>query len=562
MAEGGGSFFAANLDAYRRRKPQCAARLAPPTAADSTLPRESPATHCAIDTLAAKRPAQIVWIGLGNPQWLRRLRREAGPIVLTVIEPDAKRAAAAFAMADLREDLADPTVFFLAGSTAAALEDDLADVKTALAARGFELAADPAAYPHTGPVFRAIASQLQAIIARESIHLKTRLARGPLAQANLLRNLPLALASRAPDHVRGLFRGVPAIIVAAGPSLDRNAEELRRAKGRALVLCADTALRALPKRDIQPDVVAASDPTPLNLRHFEGVDFPRNAAPAFAPDCYWEIPPKFEGARRGVCLWDRSSRMAFKLREWFGLEAILERPMNVSEAAVRLALTMGCDPILFAGLDLAFAPGGGLSHCAGSANAREIHRELEGGGLPRVTGWDGNELETYPSFILYLEELNRLTEGHRVRWIDCTEGGARKAHCEPMPLRAALDALPDTGLDFGARWDAAPAPGPDWTARAAREYGDARRLIEDHADRLRAIADGRLAGEDAAAEWKAFLTDETVRAWLDHAVFRFLLAEPIERIPPGERDETLRAHAAGAAGAAEEMLNVEIRFPG
>ena len=38
---------------------------------------------------------------------------------------------------------------------------------------------------------------------------------------------------------------VPAIIVAAGPSLNKNVQELKQAKGKALILVVDAALRAV-----------------------------------------------------------------------------------------------------------------------------------------------------------------------------------------------------------------------------------------------------------------------------------------------------------------------------
>lgn len=47
---------------------------------------------------------------------------------------------------------------------------------------------------------------------------------------------------------------VPAIIVAAGPSLNKNVQELKRAKGKALILVVDAALRAVVNAGITPDL--------------------------------------------------------------------------------------------------------------------------------------------------------------------------------------------------------------------------------------------------------------------------------------------------------------------
>ena len=54
-------------------------------------------------------------------------------------------------------------------------------------------------------------------------------------------------------------RDMPAIVVAAGPSLNKNIDELKRAKGKAFIIAVDTAIKPLLKKGIIPDMFAIVD---------------------------------------------------------------------------------------------------------------------------------------------------------------------------------------------------------------------------------------------------------------------------------------------------------------
>lgn len=65
---------------------------------------------------------------------------------------------------------------------------------------------------------------------------------------------------------RTLPKDVPAIIVGAGPSLDKNIEDLKLAKGKALLIACDTALKPLISHGILPDLFVVVDPKkPMEL---------------------------------------------------------------------------------------------------------------------------------------------------------------------------------------------------------------------------------------------------------------------------------------------------------
>ncbi len=61
------------------------------------------------------------------------------------------------------------------------------------------------------------------------------------------------------DLINEMPKDIPAIVVAAGPSLDKNINDIRAAKGKCLIISTDTALKPLALAGIKPDLAAIMD---------------------------------------------------------------------------------------------------------------------------------------------------------------------------------------------------------------------------------------------------------------------------------------------------------------
>src|SRR5437764_344282 len=77
---------------------------------------------------------------------------------------------------------------------------------------------------------------------------------------NTLTNLPVIAREANAGALFDGFSDVPAIIVSAGPSLDRNIPKLRKFHDRGLMIAVDTALRPLLGAGIYPQLVVSVDP--------------------------------------------------------------------------------------------------------------------------------------------------------------------------------------------------------------------------------------------------------------------------------------------------------------
>ncbi|WP_373845633.1 6-hydroxymethylpterin diphosphokinase MptE-like protein, partial [Clostridium sp.] len=72
---------------------------------------------------------------------------------------------------------------------------------------------------------------------------------------NNFTNMKKLIESPSIECVKDKYKDIPAIIVSAGPSLDKNISELKRAEGKALIIATDAVLTTLKNHGIVPDAV-------------------------------------------------------------------------------------------------------------------------------------------------------------------------------------------------------------------------------------------------------------------------------------------------------------------
>ncbi|MDA3788946.1 MAG: DUF115 domain-containing protein, partial [Desulfobacula sp.] len=81
---------------------------------------------------------------------------------------------------------------------------------------------------------------------------------------NRISNLTLFRESSSVDVLKGAFKGKPAIIVSAGPSLGKSMKLLKRTVGRCVLIAVDSAVAPLLQNGITPDIVTTLDFRNLN----------------------------------------------------------------------------------------------------------------------------------------------------------------------------------------------------------------------------------------------------------------------------------------------------------
>lgn len=248
-------------------------------------------------------------------------------------------------------------------------------------------------------------------------------------------------------------RDMPAIVVAAGPSLDKNVEKLKRAKNKAFIIAVDTAVRPLLNHGIKPDMITIIDGVkPAEAIVAEGMkDIPLVCSFVSSPEIMnYNTGRKifysegFEYAEKVF----RDNHVEFKEIHTGG---------SVATTAFSLMYMIGIDNIILVGQDLAFS--GNQTHASGSLEILEDSRkattdyEVEGNYEEKVyTGGD---------FKIYLDWYKTFLQGakkHRpnLRVINATEGGAKIAFTEVMTLDEAIDELCTKEYDVAGMIESVP----------------------------------------------------------------------------------------------------------
>lgn len=244
------------------------------------------------------------------------------------------------------------------------------------------------------------------------------------------------------DYVLKLPMQMPAIVVGAGPSLRKNIQELRRAKGRALIMAVDSSVKVLLKEGIVPDIYFTVDANkPLCV--FEGEDVAR------IPLCLSGMS-RVEAAemQKNKVLFSMEEGYMSRLMDEFGKQKLeLLSGGTVTQSAFSMALCAKMNPIILVGQDLAYTDD--KTHTEGShrtdvrVNAEDREESVW------VEDADGNLLRTAPNMLLYKKWFeNRIAQNPDVRVINATEGGAKIEGAERKTLCDVIDEECTSTVDY------------------------------------------------------------------------------------------------------------------
>lgn len=248
------------------------------------------------------------------------------------------------------------------------LPDVLAPVLRDMGIRRPAVFALPALEPLLPDHSVTVRNALAAYISRSSVNDATLRRFGKLWVRNTIHSVARHGVIPGIEPLAGIAAGTPAVVCGAGPTLDELLPELNRIAEAALVIAVDTAIIALQRAGITPDIAVVADPQYWNSRHLDHCDTTDTllvAEPATHP--------------RVLRLW-RGPRLLsaslFPLGSYFdarsGRTLRLGAGGSVATSAWDLARIMGASTIGLIGIDLAFPHH--RTHCHGSFFEERLHR--------------------------------------------------------------------------------------------------------------------------------------------------------------------------------------------
>jgi len=283
----------------------------------------------------------------------------------------------------------------------------------------------------------------------------------------ILRSLPGLVGTVPVNRLRGALAGTPGVIVAAGPSLDKNIHLMREMARRAAVCACNTTLEPLERHGVLVDMLCVAEAKDISaqLTGRESLSSLALLAGVHAHHSVYGLPAR--AVMPCVSALGPFGRWVCEMLEADSLNC----GGTVTTLAFATLQRLGCDPIIMVGQDCAFDDAKAYAACTDHSDAAV---EYDGDGkltfhLPDVAkaanasiglpisemegevitapAWGGRGTvrtsQMFDDFRTWFEEaayFDKRASGRRL--INATEGGASIRHFDEHRLADVIASLP------------------------------------------------------------------------------------------------------------------------
>ncbi|MCL6589529.1 MAG: DUF115 domain-containing protein [Firmicutes bacterium] len=249
---------------------------------------------------------------------------------------------------------------------------------------------------------------------------------------NEFKNLRTISDTPAIRHFLGRFKNIPAIIVSAGPSLEKNVRLLNDVKEKALIICAGSSIRAMKRNGVSPHFQLAVDPHEINARLYNDLDL-EDLYFLYCFNFYYGVVEKLRGKK---IIFQTNAEIfpafvAEKLGYQFG---DLNSGFSCAHTCFDLAYLLGCNPIILIGQDLAYT--GNKRYAEGhlTSHQKYLHEKELPPGCFLTKDIYGQDIITdrhLDGFRIIFETMFANMPPGKVQIINATEGG--------QPIKGAVN---------------------------------------------------------------------------------------------------------------------------
>lgn len=225
----------------------------------------------------------VIVFGLGSFEYLIEFRRHNPDNIIAVYEPSEEIFYNNLALGDYTKILSGENIIFCVGEKR---KETILNVTSGFLSYTSVNMPYCAGIPNYNKIFEEEYAEFEEKIVSE-FHSNT-VSRNTLMHfrkdriINYIDNLYRMLYETTVDQLieefnrHTEFDEYPAIIISAGPSLDKNIKDIAGVKGRAFVVCVDAAVNTAIKNNVRPDIIVSIDPdiTEDSLRDSLGRELP------------------------------------------------------------------------------------------------------------------------------------------------------------------------------------------------------------------------------------------------------------------------------------------------
>ncbi len=237
------------------------------------------------------------------------------------------------------------------------------------------------------------------------------------------------------------FKGSPAVIVAAGPSLNEEIENVRYIKenGLAYIFSVGSAVNTLVHHNIYPHAATTYDPGEFNQNVFKGIKEKgiKEIPMIFGSSVGYETLENYPGKKyHMITSQDTVSNYYLKDKEDKPINIVQDAP-SIAVVTVQLLYQLGFSTIILVGQNLAYRDK--ERHSAGISYSKEVsEKEMEEG--LRVKDVYGNEVLTNEGYNSMRQQIEHyIKELPNINVINTTKGGAHIEGTEFIELKEVIN---------------------------------------------------------------------------------------------------------------------------
>lgn len=236
---------------------------------------------------------------------------------------------------------------------------------------------------------------------------------------NFIYNLEFVAKSFDISEFKNIFKDKPAIIVSAGPSLEKNFRLLKGNEDKFLIITGGRTLKVLLDEGIKPHFVVSMDPGEVNYNLFKEVlecDVPMV--------CQWLNNYKITIEYKGEKIFTNNTNIPNIDKTLLNKEILnFDQAGSVATTQFSLAEYMGCNPIAFIGQDLAYTED--KIHAEVASGKERTNKLVDKESLIKIKGNFVDEVYTAPTFKYVKEWFEKAIKANeKITVYNCTEGGA------------------------------------------------------------------------------------------------------------------------------------------
>ncbi|MEK4325860.1 6-hydroxymethylpterin diphosphokinase MptE-like protein [Paenibacillus sp. FSL R7-0312] len=252
-----------------------------------------------------------------------------------------------------------------------------------------------------------------------------------------MKNLKHLPRSKDVALLKNTMLNVPAIVVSAGPSLNKNIKQLQHLKNNAVIIAVDTIAQRLCDEGIIPDFICSIERGIETYTYFyEGKTYPAESTLVGPLVLYPEVFNEFSG--------EVVIPMRENVGEFIWLKEVMELKgdysisigLSCAHVAFGVAEHIGASPIILIGQDLAYGSSPVETHAGGTIYddkelTMSMYAEIE---TFETEGYYGGTVATTEIWNTFRTWFEMEIANKKLNVVNATEGGAKIAYSEQLSL--------------------------------------------------------------------------------------------------------------------------------